>query len=117
MQPEFWMGAKMDDDHVTEGFENGEQLFERFAGTERRAIWYHLWGNKEIDAGKRDDMDFLRLYRVMLECAKARELDVHVPTISGNSCGLCDYVDHCTAVGPVLDRLKEIDFDEDEGAF
>jgi len=117
MQPEFWTGVS-NEHGETAGFENGQELFERFADTERRAIWYHLWGNKEIDAGKRDDMDYLRLYRVMLECAKSRELDVYVPHISGNSCGLCDYVKECAAVGPVLDRLeKTIDLEEDEGAF
>lgn len=115
--PEFWMGVDHPEYGMVGGFPNGEELYERFRDTERRAIWYHLWGNKEIDAGKRDDQDFLRLYRLISECAKAYEFDVFVPSISGESCGLCDYVDQCTAVGPILDRLVEIDLDEDEGAF
>lgn len=118
LQPEFWYGVEHEEYGTVEGFENADELYGRFADMERRAIWYHLWGNKELDAGKRDDMDFLRLYRAMEMIAKAWDADIFIPNISGSSCNFCSYTDLCTAVSPVADRIEILENDDfDEGAF
>jgi len=56
----------------------------------RRAIWYALWSLKEIDAGPRDDADFMRLYRTVQQIERATQLEVWVPHI-GEACQLCAY--------------------------
>lgn len=115
MQPEFWMGVP---EEGIPGLPNGEELFHQYAKMDRRAIWYHLMGNKEINAGERDDGDFMRLYRVVLEVANAFDKEVFVPTISGESCTFCPFTDICAAVIPVKDKLfKPIDEEEDSILF
>lgn len=95
--PEFWVGnGELD----FPGLPDGQALFERFIDTPRRAIWFHIRTQKEIDAGARVDADFMRLYRVCHEIAKAIEADVHVPKI-GDACGLCDFSSQCTMEIPV----------------
>jgi hypothetical protein len=64
--------------------------------------------NKEINCGRRDDLDFMRLYRCCQEIAKAIDLDVHVPSISGDSCMWCSYTDVCKAYIPRLEPKKGI---------
>jgi CRISPR/Cas system-associated exonuclease Cas4 (RecB family) len=113
LQPEFWMGY----DDVP-GFPNGEELFEKYKKMDRRGVWYHLMGNKEINAGARDDGDFMRLYRVCLEIANAFEKQVFVPSINGDSCTFCPFTDICAAVIPVKDKLHTpIPEDEDSVLF
>jgi hypothetical protein len=84
MQPEFW-----------DTIPNGDKLFEQF--TERQVIWHNLKTMKEVNAGKRDDDDFMRLYLCCKEIAKAIEHDVFVPSISGESCTLCSFTKECKA--------------------
>lgn len=109
LQKEFWVGY---DD--VEGMPNGEELYEKYATMDRRAVWYHLMGNKEINAGSRDDTDFMRLYRLVLEIEKAMEREVFVPSINGDSCTFCPFTEVCPAVIPVKDKIfVEIDPDED----
>jgi len=91
MQPEFWMGNGPD----YPALPGGLLLYERFKEIPRRGIWFHLQTNKEIDAGPRDDEDFIRLYRVCEEIDKAITHNVFVPNISGDSCGFCDYTEPC----------------------
>lgn len=86
MQREFWVGNGPD----FPGVPNGEWLYETLVDMPRRAIWYHLWNQKEIDAGPRDDMDFMRLYRVVQQIERATQLEVWVPHI-GEACNLCAY--------------------------
>lgn len=95
--PEFWVGnGELD----FPGLPNGQALFDRFVDTPRRAIWFHIRTQKEIDAGARVDEDFMRLYRVCHEISKAIKADIHVPKI-GDACGLCDFSSQCTMEIPV----------------
>lgn len=108
LQPEFWMGY----DNVP-GLPNGEELYQKFKKMDRRGIWYHLMANKEINAGARDDGDFMRLYRVCLEIANAFHKEVFVPNISGESCTFCPFTEVCAAVIPVIDKL-DVPIEEEE---
>ena len=112
-QPEFWMGNPEFD---VPGIPNGEQLWEDYQKYPRRPIWYHLWGNQELDAGKRNEYDYQRLYRLACAIDEAVEKDVYVPNISADSCNFCDYAEHCNVMIPVLDRLNT-DIDEEDGFF
>lgn len=102
-QPEFWLGNTEDFPAMT----NGEWLWETLRDVPRRFIWYHLWGNAAIDGGSRDAEDFERLYRLMDQIARAVELEVFVPNISGESCGICDYVKECGLAIPTANELFE----------
>lgn len=110
-QPEFWFGAKTVDGGPNPDFppvENAEWAWEMYHDLPRRAIWYHLWDHKEIDAGPRVDTDFLRMYRVCTEIMKAHTLDVHVPSI-GDACLFCDFKDPCAmqVTIPTREQLLE----------
>lgn len=97
-QKEFWTGAK---DPQFPGLANGEWLWETVGKSmDRRCIWNHLYGPRQIDAGPRVTTDFQRLYRVCDEIEKAINLDVAVPTI-GESCQWCDFQEACTLDIPV----------------
>lgn len=102
MQPEFFMGNGPDFPPLP----NGEQLFTDLERVPRRAFWYHLMTNKEIDAGERDDGDFMRLYRVCNEIANAVDKKVFVPKI-GEACVWCDFADPCGMPIPTEDDLEE----------
>lgn len=91
-QREFWVGHNSDPEFP--GLPNGEWLWETAKDLPRRAIWYHLRNQREIDAGPRGDVDFQRLYRVCEQIERAAEARVFVPRI-GEACGLCDYVEQC----------------------
>lgn len=100
-QPEFFMGNGP-------GFPalpDGEKLWEECEKMQKKAIWHHLMTNKEIDAGPRDDGDYMRLYRVATEIARATELKVHVPKI-GEGCVWCDYTDPCGIEIPTEEELE-----------
>lgn len=103
-QPEFWMG--FEDDQRYRGLPDGEKLYEMYQNMDRKLIWYHLWGNKEINAGDRDDMDMMRLYRVLNEVERAVTHEIYVPNISGDTCTYCDYVDRCGVVVPVHEKFQ-----------
>lgn len=103
LQPEFWMGHESDEKYAP--IPDGEQLYQSFLNTDRVAIWYHFMENKEINCGPRDDNDFMRLYRCLLEIQNAIDKDVFVPNISGDSCIWCPYTDICQAVIPVRDKI------------
>ncbi len=101
LQREFWVGNG-------DGFPpipNGEWRFETLKDIPRRNIWYHLWTNKEIDAGTRTQADFDRLYRVALEIDRADRLDVHVPNI-GQACQWCSFVKECEVSIPTKESLS-----------
>lgn len=101
MQPEFWMG--FDDEYP--GMDDGELLYNTFAGMPRLPYWVNLVSGKEIMAGERDMNDFLRLHRLCDEVEKAIDREVFMPTISGDSCYWCPYSDDCFAVDDVRDKL------------
>lgn len=92
-QPEFWMGVDGNPDYP--GLPNGEMLYSLYNDLPRRAIWWHLLGPKELDAGPRDDSDYMRLYRLIDEVEKAMERDVFVPRIGESSCSICDFTAEC----------------------
>lgn len=102
LQPEFWMGNGPEFPGIT----NGKQLMEQLEDVPRRGVWYHLMTNKEIDAGPRDDGDFMRLYRVAEQIARATEAKVFVPKI-GDACIWCDYTAECGITIPDRDALEE----------
>lgn len=114
LQREFWVGSPEFD---CPGFENGEELYENYRSFARRAIWYHLWGNKEIDAGGRGDADFMRLYRCITAIVDAIEKEVYVPDISAATCGFCPYAEFCPVMIPVLDKLNQSEIEKDEESF
>lgn len=108
-QPEFWLGNPKAEDG--EKFQpiapNAQELFERFKSVSRRGIWFQLLSCKEIDAGPRDEADFMRLYRAITEISRAMEHNVYVPCISGDSCFFCDYTEPCGV--PITIRTDERD--------
>lgn len=109
LQPEFWTGLPEDHPEHTDfpGLPNGAWLYETYQEMPRRAIWYHLWNQREIDAGPREDVDFMRLYRVCDEIARATELEIFVPKI-GEACGLCDFANGaCPISVPTRPELAE----------
>ena len=111
-QPEFWMG--FEDDPRYPPIPNGKDLYEAYHKLQRRAIWYHLWTNKEIDAGDRDDGDMMRLYRCLTEVEKAVETGVYVPNISGDTCTFCDFTAQCGVVVPIRHKLDKPIEEEDD---
>lgn len=88
---EFWVGNGAD----YPGVPDGERWYEELKNVPRRGVWSHLMTMKDIDAGPRDDGDFMRLYRVAKEIEKAVEHDVYVPSISADACLWCDYTEKC----------------------
>jgi hypothetical protein len=92
LQKEFWCGYPGEPDFP--GLPNGEFTYEALKDMPRRAIWSHLWTQQELDAGDRDDDDYMRLYRLANEIEKADAAQIHVPRI-GEACGLCDFQQAC----------------------
>lgn len=90
LQPEFWKGTS-----ESPGIKNGEDYWRMTQTIPVRPIWYQLELAQTIDAGIRNDEDFLRLHRVCDEMRKAMELDVYMPNISGESCTYCPYKTPC----------------------
>jgi RecB family exonuclease len=108
-QPEFWLGYEPEIEKYAP-MEDGEKLYNKYMGVQRRASWYHLRTGQEIDAGPRDEVDYGRLYRLCCEVAKAEELEVYVPTLNGENCTFCPFKSECAVVAPLRDRLDlEID--------
>jgi len=104
MQPEFWVGNGPE----FPGIPNGEWLFDTSKDLPRRAIWHHLMTGQEIDAGGRDNEEFARLYRLCNEVQRAIELKVFVPSISGETCGICSYANGpCPTRVPTAEELLE----------
>lgn len=97
---EFWFGNGTDFPPI----ENADWNYEMYDDLPRRAIWYHLWTAKEIDAGPRDESDFMRLYRVCTEIAKADAAKIHVPKL-GEACTFCDFRDPCGVAIPTKEEL------------
>lgn len=103
-QPEFWMGHPTDPDFP--GMPHGDELYEEYKDTPRRAIWYHLNNQQEIDAGKRTEEDYARLYRLAEETIRAQEAGVFVPRI-GEACGLCSWTKECGITIPTKEQIRE----------
>lgn len=105
LQPEFWFGNGPDYPPVT----NAEWAYEMFGDLPRRPIWFHLMAHppKEIDAGPRDDADFMRLYRLADEIERAQAEKVFVPRI-GEHCTICDFRDNgCPVTIPTREDVQD----------
>jgi len=100
-QKEFWTGFEPEKEKYC-GFENGEELFDRFSGSDIVGIWYDLRKAKSYEVGARTEEDYNRLHRCLDQIEKAVELQVFVPNISGDACGICSYQDVC----PVYSGLE-----------
>lgn len=123
LQPEFWLG------YVEEGWHppmiqkyapmvNGAALYERFMDAPRRAVWSHLWGGIELDAGSRVEEDFERMYVLLEGIQRAIEHKVFIPSIRSASCEWCAFKPVCKAVIPVLEKMDlEPGGDGDDGMF
>lgn len=103
LQPEFWLGNGADFPPMA----NGDFYWETLKSLPRRAIWYHLQSNKEVDAGDRSDKDFMRLYRVADEIERALKYEVFMPNISADSCLLCPYTEPCGIEIPTEEAMRE----------
>ena len=84
LQPEFWFGNGPD----FPAMKNAQSKYDAYFDLPRRSIWYQLMNSKEIDAGPRDDQDFMRLYRLCEQVQRAIDHQVFVPKI-GEHCGWC----------------------------
>jgi hypothetical protein len=102
---EFWIG---DGTPEFPGLRDGQALMDRWFDTPHRAIWFHMRGPKEIDAGPREPADFNRMYRVASEIQRATDLEVFVPKV-GVACETCDYVKECELEIPVELEVKSDD--------
>lgn len=123
LQPEFWLG------YVEEGWHppmvqkyapmvDGANLYERFMDAPRRAVWSHLWGGVELDAGSRVEEDFERMYVLLGGIQRAIEHEVFIPSIRSASCKWCEYKPICKAVIPVLEKMSlETGGDDDDEMF
>lgn len=90
-QVEFWLGNGTPE---FPGIPDGEELYEQLLDVPRRAVWLHMNGPKEVDAGKRGDEDYARLYRLMVEVNRAEQYRIYVPRI-GEACGICGFTKEC----------------------
>lgn len=104
LQPEFWFGNGPEFPPV----ENADWVYEMYFNLPRRAIWYQLWTQKEIDAGPRDDEDYFRLYRLCDSIQRATEAEVWVPKI-GDACTFCDFKEPCGITIPTREEIAEQD--------
>lgn len=100
MQPEFWVGNGPN----YPGVPGGEKLFEQLEKLPRRGVWYHLMTNQEIDAGDRDDEDFMRLYRLVTQIQRAEDAQVFIPRI-GDACTWCEHTANCGITIPDQDKI------------
>lgn len=95
-QKEFWTGFPEDLERYP-GFENGEELWEQYKNLTPVAIWYDLRNAKGYNVGPRTEQDYARLQVCLDNIERAMELEVFVPNISGDTCGICSYQDQCPA--------------------
>jgi len=93
-QREFWTGFEPEKEKYS-GFENGEELFDRFSGADIVGVWYDLRKAKEYEVGQRTVEDYNQLHRCLDQIERAVDLEVFVPNISGEACGICSYQDIC----------------------
>jgi CRISPR/Cas system-associated exonuclease Cas4 (RecB family) len=113
-QPEFWFGNKSDLNYYPPMPGDPEELWETYKNVPRRGVYFHLLGCVEVDAGERDEADFMRLYRVITEMSKAVENEVFVPCLSADSCVFCDYTEPC---GVKIPEREHSENDDDIGWF
>jgi PD-(D/E)XK nuclease superfamily len=93
---EFWVGDRGEDGF---GKERGEELYERFADSPRRATWINLRTSKFVDAGYRIDRDYARLGLAIEQLAASVKADIYPLTLTGAACQYCDYRHICGGIG------------------
>jgi CRISPR/Cas system-associated exonuclease Cas4 (RecB family) len=93
-QKQFWCGYEPEIDKY-KGFENGEELWEKYKDYEMIGVWYDLRNAKEYPVGPRTELDYKKLFYCMDAIEKTIELETFIPDISGDSCGICSYQDIC----------------------
>lgn len=94
MQKQFWTGIPGSAQYL--GFADGEELWEHFEDHRRAGVYLMLGEScSELDVGDRGDMDFQQLYRLITEVESAVQQQVFIPRIGADTCGNCDYFDHC----------------------
>ncbi len=101
----FWEGIEGSPEF--RAIENGEWWFQTLTDVPRRGIWSGVWTGSEHDVGERTDEDFERMHRAMDEIAKAEAAGIYVPNISGDSCGICDYVTQCRHAIPTIEEIQQ----------
>ncbi len=102
LQPEFWFGNGPDFPALVDA----QAKYDAYNDLVRRPIWYHLMGIKEIDAGPRDDEDFMRLYRLCEMVEKAQQQEIYVPKI-GEGCTFCDFKEPCGVKIPTKEEVAD----------
>lgn len=100
LQPEFWFGNGPD----FPAMDDAQRKYDDYFDLPRRAIWYHLMTIREIDAGPRDDDDFMRLYRLCEQIKRAEEAQVFVPKI-GDNCNFCAFKEPCGVTIPTREEV------------
>lgn len=104
-QKEFWTGFPGETRFP--GLPDGEELFDLYKDAGRRCIWWHLMGDKELDAGPRGVEDYEQVYRVCDQMEKALTAEVFVPRIGEETCGFCDYQEPCGLPIPLPTEPEE----------
>lgn len=89
---EFWVGWRGEDGF---GEQRGQELYERFVDTPRRAFWVNLKELKVQDAGFRNDVHYARFRLALNQVAASVQADIFPLTISGDACTYCEYRDVC----------------------
>jgi CRISPR/Cas system-associated exonuclease Cas4 (RecB family) len=106
-QEQFWLGYEPEIEKYP-ALPNGAELYERFKDYTVVGIWSDLKAAKDYPVGPRTEDDYSKLHRCLDEIEKAIKLEVYVPDISGDTCGICSYTDLCPVYSPP-DTAKEID--------
>jgi CRISPR/Cas system-associated exonuclease Cas4 (RecB family) len=89
---EFWVGW-----HGEAGFgeARGDELFQRFAETPRRAFWWNMKELKVQDAGFRNDVHYARFRMALNQVAASVQAEIYPLTISGDACTYCEFRKIC----------------------
>lgn len=107
-QKEFWTGIEGSSTYL--GFADGEELWKHFRDTRRVGVYLMLGEScSELDVGDRGDMDYQQLYRLISEVDHAVQQQVFIPRISADTCGNCDYFDHCAITIPKPQLNTQLD--------
>lgn len=116
-QPEFWIGMESDDPKWPDkysGFENGEELYEKFKDVPRKNRWVDLKTTKFIDVGNRTEFDYGRLYRMLEMIQRAIDTETYVPSITADACSWCSYHDLCPVYTDIPETITTITKKEDK---
>jgi len=77
--------------------EDGPEWWEYVKDMPRTATWIDLKSVpfREVDAGTREESDFVRLHKTCDNLVKSWEADIFVPTLTGDACSYCDFFKEC----------------------